>query len=423
MIDPAVFFKSFRRKFIDLKIAEDDEGRVKWIGILAPLSYLFRLPVIMYLQSKLYSRYNVATWKGKRVASPFAPPVGSRAQYRALKCIAKSNMLGRSYPLAVTLAVTYRCQLNCPHCSAGRRPRKGSTELTTEEMKRVIDECIDIGLSNITFTGGEPLVREDIFDLIAYVDGEKAITSMFTNGLLLTDDVLDKLKSAGLYSLFVSLDSADSAEHDRLRGHPGSFQAAVDGIERALSKGMMACISSYSSRSNVEQHHYERIHKLGKELGVSMIILFDCVPTGTLLHDTSEMMTLEQKQVVGKYNADAFEKGINPMLASQAWQNSVVGYLSGIGCLAGHLQYYISAYGDVTPCDFSPICFGNVRQESIKSIWKKIIKHPAYNHISRRCRMQNPSFRQHYVDPIPDNAILPYPIEKLPRLNYRTSKL
>ena len=110
------------------------------------------------------------------------------------------------------------------------------------------------------------------------------------------------------------------------------------------------------------------------------------------------------------------------MLASQAWQNSVVGYLSGIGCLAGHLQYYISAYGDVTPCDFSPICFGNIRQESIKSIWKKIIKHPAYNHISRRCRMQNPSFRQHYVDPIPDKAILPYPIEKLPRLNYRALK-
>ena len=78
----------------------------------------------------------------------------------------------------------------------------------------------------------------------------------------------------------------------------------------------MACISSYSSRSNVEQYHYERIHKLGKELGVSMIILFDCVPTGTLLHDTSEMMTLEQKQVVGKYNADVFKKGINPMLAS-----------------------------------------------------------------------------------------------------------
>ena len=107
-------------------------------------------------------------------------------------------------------------------------------------------------------------MRKDIFDLIAHVDGDKATTSMFTNGLLLTDDVLDKLKSAGLYSLFVSLDSADAAEHDRLRKHPGSFQAAVDGIERALRKGMMACISSYSRRSNAKQRHYERIHKLGE---------------------------------------------------------------------------------------------------------------------------------------------------------------
>jgi len=375
-------WKPFGLKLLGLEISEEGDGKVKWTGILAPVFHLLKLPVIIYLQSRFYAKYNFGTWKGRRVANPFAPPVGSRAQFRALKSIAKSSVLGRSYPLAVTFAVTYRCQLTCPHCSAAHRLRKDTPELSTKEAKRVIDEGLDIGLSVITFTGGEPLLREDIFDLIAHVDGRRAITALFTNGLLLTDEVVDKLKSAGLYSLYVSLDSADPEEHDRLRGRRGSFQAAVKGIERALSKGMMACISSYSSRSNARQRHYARIHQLGRKLDVPMIILFDCVPTGALLHDTSDMMKPEQKSFIARYNEAAFERGIKPMIASQAWQNSIEGYLSGIGCIAGHLQYYVSAYGDVAPCDFSPISFGNVRQESIKQIWKRIIKHLAYNHLS-----------------------------------------
>ena len=85
-------WKFFGINLLGLKVSEEGEGRVRWTGILAPLSYLFKLPVIMYLQPKLYTKYNVATWKGRRVASPFAPPVGSRAQFRALKCIAKASM-------------------------------------------------------------------------------------------------------------------------------------------------------------------------------------------------------------------------------------------------------------------------------------------------------------------------------------------
>ena len=151
-----------------------------------------------------------------------------------------------------------------------------------------------------------------------------------------------------------------------------------------------------------------------------MVMMFDCIATGGLLHNTDVMLTPEQKEQIGKYNAHIFSHGIQPIFASQAWQNSLEGYLSGVGCVAGHLQYYVSAYGDVAPCDFTPLSFGNLREEPLKQIWKRVIRHPAYNHVSRRCRMQNHEFRRFYVDPIPDDAILPYPVEKLPRMDYRT---
>jgi MoaA/NifB/PqqE/SkfB family radical SAM enzyme len=93
--------------------------------------------------------------------------------------------------------------------------------------------------------------------------------------------------------------------------------------------------------------------------------------------------------------------------------------LSGIGCLAGNIQYYVSAYGDVAPCDFAPLSFGNIRDEPLKKIWKKLVKHPAYDHRSQFCRMQHPDFRRFYIDPIPDDAPLPYPIDKLSSVDYR----
>ena len=416
----ADIWKPFGIRLLGFEISDEIEGEVKFTGLLKPIAAAMKLPIAMYLQSQLYSKYDLGTWEGRKVANPFAPPVGSYAQFRALKAIAKSHLLGRSYPLVITFAVTYRCQLQCAHCSAARHRRKDERELSTREAKMVIDESLDLGVAVVTFTGGEPLMREDIFDLISHVNKRKAITLLFTNGLLLTDDVINRLKEAGLYSLFVSLDSVEPEEHDALRGLPEAFRAAVEGIERALNKGMMVTIASYASRSNTRKHHFLKMHKLGRKLGVHMVMFFDCISTGALLHDTGEMLTPQQKKRIARYSAYNFNLGTRPIFVSQAWQNSPEGYLSGIGCVAGHLQYYVSAYGDVQPCDFTPLTFGNIRQTSLKRIWKRMIRHPAYNHLSRRCRMQNPKFREFYIDPIPDEVSLPYPIEKLPQLDYRT---
>ncbi|MFX1300210.1 MAG: SPASM domain-containing protein [Promethearchaeota archaeon] len=86
------------------------------------------------------------------------------------------------------------------------------------------------------------------------------------------------------------------------------------------------------------------------------------------------------------------------------------------------MQYYVSAYGEVAPCDFTPLSFGNIRKESLKKIWVNMVHHPAYRHRSHFCRMQNQQFRECYIDPIPDNATLSYDIFKLPCVDYTCHK-
>ncbi len=375
---------------------------------------------MLILQSNFYKQYtNIGRWHGKMVANTFAPPVGSRPMFRALKGLIKSQLMPYPFPVAMTFAVTYDCQCKCVHCSAGKHFKKDQKELSTEEAKKLIDDAQKLGVTIIAFTGGEPLLREDIFELISYVDKKKAMPVMFTNGQFLTEENVDKLAAAGLYSIFLSIDSPNPEEHDSLRGMPGLFDEAIEGLMRAKSKGIFAGFSSYATRSATERGIYKQLYEYAKELGLHNIILFDCVPTGKMLHDTSEMLTFELREKLHEFSAEVFRKSELPPLSSQSWQNSVEAYLSGIGCLAANIQFYASAYGEIAPCDFSPISFGNIRNESLKRIWMRMVKHPAYNHRSPFCRMQDKNFRKYYIDPIPDDAYLPYPISKLPKVDYR----
>jgi len=410
-------------RFLGLKLISFKKGKyglIKGTGLLNPILEKLRLIPMIYLQAKFYKQYdNLSRWNGKRVANTFAPPVGSRPQLRAIKGLIKSHLLGRAFPLAMTFAITYRCQCRCVHCSAGYHRKTGVPELSTEEAKRLIDESQDLGITILAFTGGEPLLRDDIYELIGHVDKNKTLPIMFTNGLLLNEENAQKLADAGLYSIFVSLDSPYPEEHDSLRGMKGLFERAVEGIKLMKSKGVFVGISSYATRSATASGTYKKLYMLGKELGVHNVLLFDAVPTGKMLKDTSEMLTDEQREEILEFSRYIFSHKEVPPLSSQVWQNSVEGNLSGIGCLAANIQYYVSAYGDVTPCDFTPISFGNIRQEPLKKIWKKMIHHPAFRHRSCFCRMQHPAFRHFYIDPIPEGSPLPYPVEKLPRVDYR----
>jgi MoaA/NifB/PqqE/SkfB family radical SAM enzyme len=413
-----VYLRLNNTKLLSYKSLED--GTIIGTGILNPLIDKVSIIMMLIIQAGFYSAYkNLARWRGYRVGNTFAPPVGSRPQYRALIGLVKTNVLKRAFPVAMTFAVTYKCQCKCIHCSAGKFARNGMAELSTKEAKRVIDESQKLGVTIIAFTGGEPLLREDIFELISYVDKKKAMPIMFTNGQYLTEKNVQKLHDSGLYSLFVSIDSHIPEDHDRFRGVSGLHKSAIEGIKRAKEKGIMVGFSSYATRTNANHEVYKELYKLAQELKLHNFILFDGVPTGNMLKNMGEMLTPDQREEIRRFSSDIFKDKKVPPLSSQSWQNSIEANLAGIGCLAGNIQFYVSAYGDVTPCDFTPLSFGNVRKESLKKIWNRMVSHPAYDHKSSFCRMQNEKFRQCYIDQIPGDITLPYPVSKLPLIDYR----
>ncbi len=418
MVRERILLRLFGKKLLSFK--KLDTGEVIGTGLLNPIFDKLRFLIMIVFQANFYRQYkNLGRWRGKRVANTFAPPVGSSPMLRVLKASIMSRIFRHTFPVAMTFAVTYKCQCTCKHCSAGRHLKDDLRELSTKEAKALIDQSQNLGVSLIAFTGGEPLLRDDIYDLISYVDKKKALPILFTNGLLLTEENINKLINAGLYSLFVSIDSPIREEHDKLRGFIGLFDSAIQGIRRMRSKGGFVGISSYATRSATQNGMYKKLYLLARKLGVQNLIYFDGVPTGNMLKDTSEILTSEQHEEIRKFSSSVFGQRKVPQFNSQSWQNSIEGYLGGIGCLAVNLQYYVSAYGEVSPCDFTPLSFGNVRNKSLKEIWNKMIHHPAYKHRDTSCRMQNPKFRRFYIDPIPDDSRLPYDIEKLPYKDYR----
>ena len=125
-------------------------------------------------------------------------------------------------PTFVTIAVTYRCQVRCDHCYANSPSRPREDELTTDQLKSVIKQVKGLGAMAVHFSGGEPLLLKDIFELIAYARSLGLLTRVNSNGLLLNEKNVIRLREAGLTECGVSLDSVDPEVHDRLRGTPGS---------------------------------------------------------------------------------------------------------------------------------------------------------------------------------------------------------
>lgn len=347
----------------------------------------------------------IAVREGGFVYNLYQPPIPSQ---RFINSMSRLVVQGRELirPATCTLQVTTKCQLNCYHCSAARYKTDRRTELTAEEMKSVIRQAEALGCFNIVFTGGEPLLRRDIFELISFINRDRAHPSMFTNGLLLTEENISHLCDAGLHSVMVSLDDPRSHVHDELRRIPGGFDKAVAGITRALEAGILVGISTYAGPEDVREGRVKQMIELGKKLGVHEVTIFDIVPTGKLLQSQEEqLLSAEDKRQLIEMEREYNTMEGYPHIITQALVNGP----EGSGCFGGFSQFYMTAYGDIDPCDFTPLTFGNIRDEALEDIWQRMLTHPAYAQRCNHCRMQDPAFRSLYIDSIPEDVILPWP--------------
>jgi len=370
-----------------------------WAEILGPL--------LQKYVDTLNSLKVIAKKNGANVYNLYNPPQPTEAGMRFLTRKLRMTLEKKAYPVTANLAITHKCQCRCRHCSADPFRNKDREEVTTEEIKQVVDGALELGANLVIYVGGEPMLRNDLYELIDYVDKSKAIVMIFTNGLLLTDENCKRLADAGLFSLNVSIDSPRPEQHNKWRAVPGCYEKAFEGAARAREHGILTGVSTYTTHETLANGDTERLLEIAQENGFHEVTIFDCIPSGKFLKDETVILSPEEKKRVielgHKFHNMDHPMGVNVM--------AEINSPEGVGCYGASSQFYMTAYGDINPCDFNPVCFGNIREMPIQAIWDKMVSHADFCYRHPTCRMQTRAYRKKYIDPLPDDPQLPVLVE------------
>jgi MoaA/NifB/PqqE/SkfB family radical SAM enzyme len=284
-------------------------------------------------------------------------------------------------------------------------------ELADSELIEALTQSVNLGVTNVILVGGEPLLRKNLLKIIRSVDKSRAIVSLFTNGEYLSLEKCRDLKESGLLGLFISVDSSEEGLHDTNRGRIKLFSKVKTGIQNAIDSGLVVALSSFLSHDNLKAGQFETLMEFGRESGVHEVTFFDAIHVGRLSQaDRGTQLTLDDhKKIIDLTNLYR-EKKDYPAVSPQSILTSEVG---SSFCYAANTQFYLSATGEMTPCDFSPLSIGRFPQKSLKQLWSDLTNSQFYNSRSKHCRMQDPEFRKQTIDRIPENSKLPFPIERL----------
>ena len=339
---------------------------------------------------------------GYKAFSLVSPPLGSPATRRRIRRIVDNMMasgdggapIAARTPHVITIAVTYNCQCDCAHCSAVdyQKATRNGNALNYEELRGAIGQALDLGTTCVVLTGGEPLLFEKIYDLVAAVDRSRSVCTMFTNGEFLVEHTVAKLKAAGLFGVFVSLDHPTAARHDENRRRPGLTAKAIQGLEQCQKAGILTGISTYATREKIQTGELDALMDLARDLKVLEVFLFDVIPTGRLSDHRECLLTDEEAAQIVEFRAKYSAKPDYPRIIHQTMFASIAYPCVAEGCPAAMVQVHLRANGDVSPCDFTPYSFGNIRKQPLREIWDAMAGHPLYEKPSARCRLSRSDF-------------------------------
>ena len=261
----------------------------------------------------------------------------------------------------------------CKHCyrDAGA---KADEELNTQEGKALLDEIAKAGFKIMIFSGGEPFLRSDIFELVEHATKIGLRPVFGTNGTLITPETARRLKEIGAMGVGISLDSLDKQKHDTLREFPGGWDGAVQGMKNCREAGVPFQI--HTTVMDWNQDEVTAITDFAVELGAVAHHIFFLVPTGRGANIEEESLRAEQyekilHQIMKKQQEVKIE--LKPTCAPQFMriaQQMGMKLRFGRGCLAGTSYCIISPKGDVQPCAYMNVPIGNVREIPFSEIWK-----------------------------------------------------
>ncbi|MGL5576979.1 MAG: radical SAM/SPASM domain-containing protein [Sarcina sp.] len=316
--------------------------------------------------------------EGNFIVNSFLPPLNSKAYNSIAMAVPgegaeffENHCTGiRKAPISTYIAVTGRCMYKCWHCSAKRfieDKNNYKDEISTENMKKIVKDLQNLGVGIIGFTGGEPLLRNDLEEIINHVD-ERSITYLFTNGFGLTLEKAKKLKKAGLFGVGISMDSINESIHDEKRGHKGAYKIAIEAIKNCKEVGLYTMAQTVCTREMLVSKEIFELNKFLKTLKVDEVRILEPIPCGSLLEKNDAILFKDEKRQLIDLHSTLNRNDEYPKV-------SVFPYIESkdqFGCGAGIQHSYIDNKGAFLPCDFISESFGNVLEEDIEKIWKRM---------------------------------------------------
>ena len=268
---------------------------------------------------------------------------------------------------SVTLAVTNRCLFQCWHCyNAGR----SQVDLSVEQLRPTITRLQDLGAVMVTLTGGEPLLRPDLEEIVGAFDSRSCLI-LGTTGAGLTVARAQRLKEKGLFGVGISLDSQVEAEHDEGRGKTGAFRIALRALETAGEAGLYPYVVSVATRKFLEPARFHAFLRFVADQGALEVHLLEPCATGKLSGHFEECLTPEERRKLATYQREIAARADLPILSSLTYLESAKAF----GCGAGLTHLYIDGSGEVCPCNLVPLSFGNIRTDSLDQILAEMSHH------------------------------------------------
>jgi heme b synthase len=304
----------------------------------------------------------------------------------------------------VAWETTRNCNLACVHCRASATMGPYDGELGTEEALRLLDQIAEVGKPIIILTGGEPLLRSDIFEIARYGTALGMRMVMALNGTLITAKVARQLKDAGIQRISVSLDGSSPETHDRFRQVKGAFEGTLKGVDFLKNAGLEFQINTTITKTNLDQ--IPKIQQLAVDLGAVAHHIFLLVPTGrgkyivdqeidaaeyesTLnwFYDQREKTPLQLKATCAPHYYRILRQRAKADGLSVSFQTHGLDAVTR-GCLGGVGFCFISHRGIVQPCGYLDLNSGDVRQTSFAEIWHHsdiFVKLRNYDKLKGKC--------------------------------------
>jgi len=293
-----------------------------------------------------------------------------------------------SAPLTFNWTLSFRCNFSCEHCYSREEE---CLELDTADIKRIVDVLAAKQVPFINFGGGEPLIREDLYEIAAYATGKGLNVSMNSNGWLVDIEAARRLKEAGFKSVGISIDSSEAALHDDFRNMPGSWPRAVAALDALRQAGLRSTMSSVISRINYRS--YRELIDLAREHGVAQLYLhnFKCSGRGFKNREELDLTPLEWKA----FYMEALEVKQQLTDLAISFDDPVIASLPGYaenpmvkGSSCGKLSLHLRPNGDITPCGFIPVVVGNILNQEFDRIWydSPVLKAMRHKEASGKCQ-------------------------------------